>query len=117
MALIFRLVIRLGRTATPTTTTIVIAPMMTIRFIKIAFRASRSAKPLASHPALFILHFALCNLHLTYGAYFDTSALQAPWPAAPTAATRNQYFVPLVMVLTSPLDLVLVNAAIHTNVA
>src|ERR1043166_2489419 len=49
------------------------------------------------------------------GAYFATASLHGPWPAAPTPATRNQYLVPLVMVLMSALDLVVEIAGTQSN--
>jgi len=54
-------------------------------------------------PEFYIFNFAFCiSFH---GAIFVAGSLQPLWPFEPTAATRNQYFVPLVSPSIAALDL------------
>ena len=50
-------------------------------------------------PALVLMRFGFENAP-DYGAIFMAGSLHGPGPAEPIAATRNQYRVPLVMLLT-----------------
>ena len=64
----------------------------------------------------FSLHPERGRFDSAYPATLPIASLHAPCPAAPTAATRNQYFVPLDRPFTDALALVDSPARVHAAV-